>query len=55
MLDRSQLKSVVQVPVAARAETRKNLIPVFRSYVKDKVGPEGSAALEQALGALKLQ
>jgi TRAP-type C4-dicarboxylate transport system substrate-binding protein len=55
MLDRGQLKSVVQVPVAAQAETRKNLIPVFRSYVKEKVGPEGSAALEQALGALKLQ
>lgn len=55
MLDRGQLKSVVQVPVAAQVETRKNLIPIFRSYVKEKVGPDGSAALEQALGALKLQ
>ena len=55
MLDRGQIKSVVQVPPATHIETRKGLIPVYRSYVKDKVGPEGSAALERALTALKLQ
>ncbi len=55
MQDKGQLKSVVQVPPETHVETRKNLIPVYRSYVKDKVGPEGSAALEQALTALKLQ
>ncbi|MBI1963734.1 MAG: TRAP transporter substrate-binding protein DctP [Candidatus Rokubacteria bacterium] len=54
MLDRGQIKSVVQVPVSAQAETRKGLIPVFRSYLKEKVGADGSAALEQALHELKL-
>jgi TRAP-type C4-dicarboxylate transport system substrate-binding protein len=55
MQDKGQLKSVVQVPPETLVETRKNLIPIYRSYVKDKVGPEGSEALEQALTALKLQ
>jgi TRAP-type C4-dicarboxylate transport system substrate-binding protein len=55
MQDRGQIKSLVQVPAATHIETRKNLIPIYRSYVKDKVGPEGSMALERALTALKLQ
>ncbi|MGE0854373.1 MAG: TRAP transporter substrate-binding protein, partial [Hyphomicrobiaceae bacterium] len=54
MLDKGQLKSVVQVPPATHIETRKSLIPIYRSYVKEKVGPEGSEALEKALTALKL-
>lgn len=55
MQDKGQLKSVVQVPPAVHVETRKALIPVYRSFVKDKVGPEGSATLEKVLTALKLQ
>ena len=55
MLDKGQIKSVVQVPAGIHIETRKSLIPIYRSYVKDKVGPEGSQALERALTALKLQ
>ena len=55
MLDKGQIKSVVQVPASVHLETRKGLIPIYRSYVKDKVGPEGSQALERALSALKLQ
>ena len=55
MLDKGQIKSVVQVPASVHLETRKGLIPIYRSYVKDKVGPEGSQALERALTALKLQ
>jgi TRAP-type transport system periplasmic protein len=55
MQDKGQLKSLVQVPAESHIETRKGLIPIYRSYVKEKVGPEGSAALERALAALKLQ
>lgn len=55
MVDKGQLKSVVQVPPAVQVETRTALIPVYRSYVKDKVGPEGSATLEKVLTELKLQ
>ena len=55
MLEKGQIKSVVQVPASVHLETRKGLIPIYRSYVKDKVGPEGSQALERALTALKLQ
>lgn len=54
MQDKGQLKSVVQVPAESHIETRRNLIPIYRSYVKEKVGPEGSAALERALAALNL-
>lgn len=52
MQDKGQIKSLVQVPASMHAETRKGLVPVYRSYVKDKVGPEGSAALEKVLTAL---
>jgi TRAP-type C4-dicarboxylate transport system substrate-binding protein len=52
MQDKGQIKSLVQVPASMHAETRKGLVPVYRSYVKDKVGPEGSAALEKVLAAL---
>lgn len=55
MLDKGQLKSVVQVPAGVHVETRKNLVPVYRSFVKDKVGPDGSATLEKVLTALKVQ
>jgi TRAP-type C4-dicarboxylate transport system substrate-binding protein len=55
MQDKGQLKQLVQVPLGSQVETRKSLIPVYRSYVKEKVGPDGSAALEKALAALKLQ
>lgn len=55
MLDKGQLKSVVQVPDGVHVETRKSLVPVYRSYVKEKVGPEGSATLEKVLSALKIQ
>jgi TRAP-type C4-dicarboxylate transport system substrate-binding protein len=55
MQDKGQIKSVVQVPASVHAETRKGLIPIYRSYVKDKVGPEGSATLEKVLTALKVQ
>ncbi|MGE0719313.1 MAG: TRAP transporter substrate-binding protein [Alphaproteobacteria bacterium] len=55
MQEKGQIKSLVQVPPATHVETRRNLIPVYRSYVKEKVGDSGSAALERALTALKLQ
>jgi TRAP-type C4-dicarboxylate transport system substrate-binding protein len=55
MVDKGQLKSVVQVPPAVHVETRTALIPVYRSYVKDTVGPQGSATLEKVLTELKLQ
>jgi TRAP-type C4-dicarboxylate transport system substrate-binding protein len=55
MQDAGQIKSLVIVPADSRAETRKKMIPVYRSAVKEKVGAEGSAALERALTALKLQ
>ncbi len=54
MQDKGQIKSLVQVPPESHVETRRNLIPIYRSYVKEKVGPSGSAALERALAALKL-
>ncbi len=55
MQDAGQIKSLVQVPSEIREETRKQLIPIYRKYVAEKVGAEGSAALERALTALKLQ
>ncbi len=55
MLDKGQIKSVVQVPASVGVDTRKGLVPVYRSYVKEKVGPEGSATLEKVLSALKVQ
>jgi TRAP-type C4-dicarboxylate transport system substrate-binding protein len=55
MQDKGQIKSLVQVPASVAAETRKGLVPVYRSYVKEKVGPEGSATLEKVLTALKVQ
>ncbi|BBK34899.1 C4-dicarboxylate ABC transporter substrate-binding protein [Allostella humosa] len=55
MQEKGQIKSLVQVPPESHIETRRNLIPIYRAYVKDKVGAQGSAALERALTALKLQ
>ncbi len=55
MQDAGQIKSLVQVPAESREETRRKLIPIYRNAVKEKVGAEGSAALERALTALKLQ
>lgn len=55
MMDKGQLESLVQVPAESHLETRKGLIPTYRSYIKEKVGEQGSAALERALAALKLQ
>lgn len=52
MQDKGQIKSLVQVPASVHVETRKGLVPIYRSYVKDKVGPEGSATLEKVLTAL---
>jgi TRAP-type C4-dicarboxylate transport system substrate-binding protein len=55
MQDKGQIKSVVQVPASVHVETRKGLVPVYRSFVKDKVGPEGSATLEKVLTALDVK
>ena len=55
MQDKGQIKSLVQVPASVAVETRKGLVPVYRSYVKEKVGAEGSATLEKVLTALKVQ
>jgi hypothetical protein len=43
------------VPDSIREETRRKLIPIYRKAVKEKIGPAGTAALERALTALKLQ
>jgi TRAP-type C4-dicarboxylate transport system substrate-binding protein len=55
MQDKGQIKSLVQIPAGVHVETRKGLVPVYRSYVKEKVGAEGSATLEKVLSALKVQ
>lgn len=55
MQDKGQIKSVVQVPASVHVETRKGLVPVYRSFVKEKVGPEGSATLEKVLTALDVK
>lgn len=55
MKDKGQIKSVVQVPDGVHVETRKSLVPIYRSYVKEKVGAEGSETLEKVLTALKVQ
>ena len=55
MQARGQVKSVVALTDAERAETRRGVLPLLREYIKAKVGPDGLAAYEKLLADLKLK
>lgn len=55
MRNSGQIKSVVPLSVAEREQTRREILPLIRDYIKNKIGPDGITAYDELLSKLHLE